>query len=33
MSDHKEHSLGIQAMPNGETWLVCRHCCYVKEVY
>ena len=28
-----EHTLGIQAMPNGETWLACTLCDHVEEVH
>lgn len=27
------HTLGNQAMPNGETWVVCTLCHHVVEVY
>ncbi len=28
-----EHSLGMHAMPNGETWLTCRYCHRIEGVY
>ena len=31
-SVHK-HSLGMQAMPDGKTWLTCRTCNHIEEVY
>lgn len=28
-----KHKFGVQAMPNGETWVVCTLCHHVEEVY